>query len=244
MYVLLLSQQGLAIVQRPEPALQLGGDKRLARLIQRLQGARLQRKAVQPPGVRVQHVLLGLPGVTVDEIDTVYSHPQALAQCKHYLEEHPSWKTVKAENTAASAKRIKEEQKRNQAAIASRAAGELYGLSILAENICHNDQNVTRFIIVSSKPIYEKNAGKISVCFELPHASGTLYHMLSHFIYNSLSMTKIESRPIPGQNWKYRFFVDFEGNLEDPAVKNALRGLEAEAIGVRVLGNYGQQEEI
>ena len=162
-------------------------------------------------GVRVQHVLLGLPGVTVDEIDTVYSHPQALAQCKHYLEEHPSWKTVKAENTAASAKRIKEEQKRNQAAIASRAAGELYGLSILAENICHNDQNVTRFIIVSSKPIYEKNAGKISVCFELPHASGTLYHMLSHFIYNSLSMTKIESRPIPGQNWKYRFFVDFEG---------------------------------
>ena len=107
-------------------------------------------------GVRVQHVLLGLPGVTVDEIDTVYSHPQALAQCKHYLEEHPSWKTVKAENTAASAKRIKEEQKRNQAAIASRAAGELYGLSILAENICHNDQNVTRFIIVSSKPIYEK----------------------------------------------------------------------------------------
>ena len=195
-------------------------------------------------GVRVQHVLLGLPGVTVDEIDTVYSHPQALAQCKHYLEEHPSWKTVKAENTAASAKRIKEEQKRNQAAIASRAAGELYGLSILAENICHNDQNVTRFIIVSSKPIYEKNAGKISVCFELPHASGTLYHMLSHFIYNSLSMTKIESRPIPGQNWKYRFFVDFEGNLEDPAVKNALRGLEAEAIGVRVLGNYGQQEEI
>ena len=195
-------------------------------------------------GVRVQHVLLGLPGVTVDEIDTVYSHPQALAQCKHYLEEHPSWKTVKAENTAASAKRIKEEQKRNQAAIASRAAGELYGLSILAENICHNDQNVTRFIIVSSKPIYEKNAGKISVCFELPRASGTLYHMLSHFIYNSLSMTKIESRPIPGQNWKYRFFVDFEGNLEDPAVKNALRGLEAEAIGVRVLGNYGQQEEI
>lgn len=81
--------------------------------------------------------------------------------------------------------------------------------------------------------------------FELPACKAVLwYHMLSHFIYNSLSMTKIESRPIPGQNWKYRFFVDFEGNLEDPAVKNALRGLEAEAIGVRVLGNYGQQEEI
>ena len=195
-------------------------------------------------GVRVQHVLLGLPGVTVDEIDTVYSHPQALAQCKHYLEEHPSWKTVKAENTAASAKRIKEEQKRNQAAIASRAAGELYGLSVMAENICYNEENVTRFIIVSAHPVYEKSAAKISVSFELPHESGTLYHMLSHFIYNGLSMTKIESRPITGKKWEYRFFVDFEGNLEEPAVKNALRGLEAEANRMRVLGNYGQQEEI
>ena len=87
------------------------------------------------------------------------------------------------------------------------------------------------------------SAAKISVSFELPHESGTLYHMLSHFIYNGLSMTKIESRPITGKKWEYRFFVDFEGNLEDPAVKNALRGLEAEANRMRVLGNYGQQEE-
>ena len=194
-------------------------------------------------GVKVEHVLLGIPGTSLDEIKTVYSHPQALAQCKKYLESHPDWKIVKTENTAGAAKKVHEEMNRSQAAIASRAAGELYGLSVMAENICYNDQNVTRFIIVSAHPVYEKSAAKVSVCFELPHESGTLYNMLSHFIYNGLSMTKIESRPITGKKWEYRFFVDFEGNLEEPAVKNALRGLEAEANRMRVLGNYGQQEE-
>ena len=194
-------------------------------------------------GMKVEHVLLGIPGSSLEEIKTVYSHPQALAQCKKYLESHPDWKAVKTENTAGAAKKIHEELDRTQAAIASRAAGELYGLSVMAENICYNEENVTRFIIVSAHPVYAKSAAKICVSFELPHESGTLYHMLSHFIYNGLSMTKIESRPITGKKWEYRFFVDFEGNLEDPAVKNALRGLEAEANRMRVLGNYGQQEE-
>lgn len=193
--------------------------------------------------IPVDHVLLGLPGTEIQDIERVYSHPQALSQCSRFLERHPQWKTVKTENTAASAKKVQEEQNLAQAAIASRAAGELFGLKILAENICHNDQNVTRFIIVSAKALYEKNAEKISVCFELPHSTGTLYNMLSHIIYNGLNMSRIESRPIPGKTWEYRFFVDFEGNLKDPAVKNAIRGLKAEANRVRVLGNYGLQEE-
>lgn len=193
--------------------------------------------------IPVDHVLLGITGTEIQDIERVYSHPQALSQCSRFLERHPQWKTVKTENTAASAKRIQEEQNPTQAAIASRAAGELFGLKILAENICHNDQNVTRFIIVSAKALYEKNAEKISVCFELPHSTGTLYNMLSHIIYNGLNMSRIESRPIPGKTWEYRFFVDFEGNLKDPAVKNAIRGLKAEANRVRVLGNYGLQEE-
>lgn len=142
------------------------------------------------------------------------------------------------ENTAGAAKKVHEEADRTQAAIASRQAGEVFGLKVLAENICHNDQNVTRFVIVSKKPIYVKNAQKISICFELPHESGTLYNMLSHIIYNGLNMTKIESRPIPGKTWEYRFFVDFEGNLKNSAVRNALRGIEAEANRMRVLGNY------
>ncbi len=188
--------------------------------------------------IRVDHVLLGLPGTKPEEIHTVYSHPQGLAQCSKYLEDHPEWKTVKVENTAVAAKKVRDEGDTSRAAIASREAGKVFGLQVLAEHICHNGHNVTRFIIVGRKPVYTRDARKISICFELPHESGTLYNMLSHIIYNGLNMTKIESRPIPEKTWEYRFFVDFEGNLADSAVKNALRGLKAEANRMRVLGCY------
>ena len=188
--------------------------------------------------IRPEHVLLGMQDASLEDITCVCSHPQALAQCGKYLEAHQGWKTREMENTAGSAKQVKEDGDKTQAAIASRQAGELYGLMILAENICYDGQNATRFIIVSKKPIYVKDAHKISIFFELPHESGTLYNMLSHIIYNGLNMTKIESRPIAGRTWEYRFFVDFEGNLKDSAVKNALRGIEAEANRMRILGNY------
>lgn len=188
--------------------------------------------------IPVEHVLLGLPGSRIEEIQTVFSHPQGLAQCKKYLESHENWKKAAAENTAGAAKKILENQDRTQAAIASRQAGDMFGLSVLEEQICDSGQNVTRFIIVGREAVFVKNAGKVSVCFEQPHETGSLYDMLSHIIYNGLNMTKIESRPIPGKNWEYRFFVDFEGNLKDGAVKNALRGLEAESRRMRILGNY------
>lgn len=188
--------------------------------------------------IPVEHVLLGLPGSRIEEIQTVFSHPQGLAQCKKYLESHENWKKAAAENTAGAAKKILENQDRTQAAIASRQAGDMFGLSVLEEQICDSGQNVTRFIIVGREAVFVKNAGKVSVCFEQPHETGSLYDMLSHIIYNGLNMTKIESRPIPGKNWEYRFFVDFEGNLKDGTVKNALRGLEAESRRMRILGNY------
>lgn len=188
--------------------------------------------------IRVEHVLLGTADASLSDVKKIFSHGQGLAQCKPFLEEHPLWSCQEVANTAVAAKKVSLEQDRTQAAIASREAGEVYGLKVLEENICRNDQNVTRFIIVGKAPVYEKNAGKISICLELPHASGSLYHMLSHIIYNGLNMTKIESRPIPGKTWEYRFFVDFEGNLQDSAVKNALRGLLEEANWMRVLGNY------
>ena len=109
---------------------------------------------------------------------------------------------------------------------------------MLAENIFSNEANSTRFIIVTNQRIFRRDAGKISICFELPHTSGSLYNMLSHFIYNNINMSNIESRPIPRRNWEYRFFVDFEGNLNDSAVKNALRGIREEAINLKILGNY------
>lgn len=188
--------------------------------------------------IRCEHNLLGLPEATLDDIRVVYSHPQALMQCKTFLEQHPQWDAREMGNTAVSAKKVKEDGDICQGAIASQSAAEFYGLKVLADQIYYNQSNSTRFIIVSGKQEYVRDANKISICFELPHKSGTLYNMLSHFIYNGLNMTKIESRPIPGRNWEYRFFIDFEGNLEQSAVKNALRGIRQEASHVRVFGNY------
>ena len=193
--------------------------------------------------IRVDHVLLGLPGADLSSIHKVMSHPQALSQCQKYLEAHPEWITEERENTAAAAKQVCEDGDFSQAAIASREAGRVFGLRVLAENLCENRSNSTRFIVLGRDPVYTKNADKISICFELPHEPGSLYHMLSHIKYNGLNMTKIESRPIQGKSWEYRFFIDFEGNLEESSVRNALAGLKAEALKLKILGNYHESEK-
>ena len=131
-----------------------------------------------------------------------------------------------------------EDGDKTQAAIAGEHAGEVYGLKILRKGVNHAGANSTRFIIVTNQKVFRKDAAKVSICFEVPHRSGSLYHMMSHFIYNNLNLTKIESRPIEDRSWEYRFFVDFEGNLADSAVKNALRGLRDEARNMKILGNY------
>lgn len=188
--------------------------------------------------IKIEHVLLGLPEAELSDITQVYSHPQALMQCSRVLEEHREWEKISLKNTAMSAKKVREDNKKNQAAIASRLTADLYGLKILKENLANNEDNYTRFIIVTGKHVYEKNAKKVSICFEIPHQSGSLYQMISHFIFNGVNMTKIESRPIQGKNWEYRFFIDFEGNLNDGAVQNALNGLKEETNKLKILGNY------
>lgn len=187
--------------------------------------------------IRIEHCLLGVPGAGISDIRTVYSHPQSLMQSAKYLAGR-DWQQISMQNNAFAAKKVADEGDRTQAAIASEHAAKIYGLEVLAKGINHSGTNSTRFIIVTNQKIFKKDAKKISICFEVPHESGSLYHMLSHFIYNNLNMTKIESRPIEGRNWEYRFFVDFEGNLADSAVKNALRGLRDEATNMKILGNF------
>lgn len=187
--------------------------------------------------IKIEHCLLGIPGSRIEDIKTVYSHPQSLMQSSQYLEEH-NWQLISMQNNAFAAKKVADEKDGSQAAVASAYAAQVYGLEILKKGINQLEDNSTRFIIVTNQRIFRKDANKISICFEIPHMSGSLYHMLSHFIYNNLNMTKIESRPMPDRNWEYRFFIDFEGNLADGAVKNALRGLREEARNLRILGNY------
>ena len=187
--------------------------------------------------IKIEHCLLGIPGSRIEDIKTVYSHPQSLMQSSQYLEEH-NWQLISMQNNAFAAKKVADEKDGSQAAVASAYAAQVYGLEILKKGINQLEDNSTRFIIVTNQRIFRKDANKISICFEIPHMSGSLYHMLSHFIYNNLNMTKIESRPMPDRNWEYRFFIDFDGNLADGAVKNALRGLREEARNLRILGNY------
>lgn len=186
----------------------------------------------------INQSLLGIPGTKIEDLTTVYSHSQGLLQCSKFFENHPEIKAVEFQSTAAAAQKIAIEQNIAYGAIASKKAAKCYNLDILIDRLNDELSNATRFIIISNEPIYLNSANKVSICFELPHASGTLYNMLSHIIYNNLNMTKIESRPISGKNWEYRFFIDFEGNLKDAGVKNALYGIQQEASSFRVLGNF------
>jgi chorismate mutase/prephenate dehydratase len=187
--------------------------------------------------IKIEHCLMAVPGTKITDINTVYSHPQSLMQSSNYLSK-TGWQQIGMKNNAFAAQKIMEDGLKNQAAIASEVAAEIYGLEILEKGVNNLKDNSTRFIIVTNQKVFRSDAKKISICFEVPNESGSLYHMLSHFIYNHLNMTKIESRPLEGRNWEYRFFIDFEGNLADSAVKNALSGLREEARNMKILGNY------
>lgn len=188
--------------------------------------------------LKIDQALLGLPGAKLEEIRTVYSHEQGILQSRKFLERYPQMKAVENGSTAGCAKKVAEEKDPSQAAIASVRAAKKYGLCVLAEKINYEDTNATRFIVITSRKEHLKEADKVSICFSLPHETGSLYNMLSNIIYNDLNMTRIESRPLPGRNFEYRFFVDFEGSLQGAAVWNTLACIRAEALELKILGNY------
>ena len=187
--------------------------------------------------VKVEQALMGLPGTSIEDIKMVYSHPQGLMQCAKFLEEHPGILTKTYSSTSAAAKMVAEDGNRYQAAIASSRAADIFGLDIIKEKINYESKNYTRFIIISNQKIFLSSASKISLSFEIKHQAGALYNMLSNFYYNGLNLTKIESRPIENRNWEYRFFVDIEGNLNEPEVGNALASISEFANKLVVLGN-------
>lgn len=187
--------------------------------------------------IKIEHCLLAVPGAKIEDIKTVFSHPQSLMQSARYLTEK-GWQQISMKNNAFAAKKVLNDKDLTQAAIAGETAAQIYGLEILEKGVNDLKENSTRFIIVTNQKVFIKDASKISLCFELSHESGALYHALSHMVYNGLNVNKVESRPLPGRNWEYRFFLDFEGNLTDSAVKNALRGLREETHHMKILGNY------
>lgn len=189
--------------------------------------------------LKVDHALLGVKGAKIEDIKTVYSHPKAIAQCDNYIRtNHIEWDVKNLRNTAMSAQKIHDDGDKTQAAIGSKYNAVLYDLDILEESIQDDKNNETRFVIVSKDKKYRKKADKISLCLEIAHTPGSLYRILSNLMFNGINMNRIESRPIKGVNWQYRFFIDIDGNLDDEGVRNALIGLGEECVSLRVLGNY------
>lgn len=188
--------------------------------------------------VRVNHCLMAPKGAELAGLHEVFSHEQGLLQCAAYLKAHPDWSRTALRNTAAAAKFVAEQGDPGKAAIASRRCAALYGLDVLAEGINSNRENFTRFVVVS--PVMELRQGreKISLLVTLSHQSGTLYRLLSVFAHGGLNLMKLESRPIPGRSWEYRFFVDFTGDLTAPGMEETLRDAAETAESFRVLGNY------
>ena len=186
---------------------------------------------------RVQHCLIAHPGAAKSNIRHVWSHPQALAQCEHYIKRlGASFEATY--DTAGSVKLLKESERKDVAAIASRRAAEVYGMQILEEGVEDDSANFTRFLILSPQSVPTDQPSKTSLVFSLRNMPSALFKALSVFALRDLDLTKIESRPIPGKTWDYSFYLDVAGNTADPAVMKALDHLGEIATTLRVLGSY------
>lgn len=188
--------------------------------------------------VKVEHCLMALPGVTMADIRTVYSHEQGLMQSEKFLDEHRDWRRVPTLDTAGSAKQVAETGDRTAGAICSRRAAQLYGLNILVEGTNYNSLNHTRFVVVSPVMELRERRDKISALFRLPHQSGSLHQILTLFAVQGLNLLKLESRPIPGRSWEYLFFLEFSGDLLAPGMDGVLHELSQLSGEMRVLGNF------
>ena len=188
--------------------------------------------------VKVEHCLMALPGVALEDIQTVCSHEQGLMQCEKYLDGHRDWKRVPTLDTAGAAKLVAQTGDRTAAAIGPRRAAAIYGLNILAEGINYNAMNHTRFVVVSPRLELRPGRDKISAVFRLPHESGSLHSILTVFAVQGLNLLKIESRPIPGRGWEYLFFLDFTGDVLAPEMDGVLHELGQLSAQFRILGNF------
>jgi chorismate mutase/prephenate dehydratase len=190
--------------------------------------------------VKVAHCLIVNPGTSIDQIKAVYSHPQALAQCRIYLEKM-KWEIIPTYDTAGSVKTIKEQKLQNAAAIASERAAEIYGMRILVRDIADNKENYTRFFVLSQQDSAPTGKDKTSIIFSAKHEPGSLYHALGEFAIRKINLTRIESRPTKKTAWEYNFYLDFEGHRTEPKCEEALEALEKYAIFVKILVSYPKE---
>jgi len=187
--------------------------------------------------LKVNHCLCANADAKYEEIEEVYSHPQALSQCSKFLKDF-AFTGINYTNTAAAAKFVKASGKKNIGAICSEEAAKKYGLKIIKSNIQNISNNTTRFIVISKKMVIEKNADKVSLIFALPHTTGSLYRILGRFSMAGLNLTKLESRPMANGDFSYYFYVDLMGNINDEGTLDLLCALSSEIPDFKLLGNF------
>lgn len=189
--------------------------------------------------VQINHVLLAKPGVKLEDITEVVSHEQALAQCSEYIKSK-NFAVTECDNTAIASKTVAASDKKNIAAIASRSCAELYGLNILDANIQNNANNYTRFICISKKLEIYPGADRTSMMMVTSHKPGSLYRVLSRFFALGVNLTKLESRPIPGRDFEFRFYFDISESVYSPALTQLICELENELEEFSYLGSYSE----
>jgi chorismate mutase/prephenate dehydratase len=187
--------------------------------------------------LRIRHCLIALPSTKLNDIETVYSHPQALAQCRCFLEELRC-EAISTYDTAGSVRMLGERQLRNAGAVASERAANIYKLKVLKKDIQDNPNNYTRFFLISHEDAEPSGDDKTSIVFSLRHVPGALYKALKEFAVRDINLTKIESRPTRQKPWEYNFYLDFEGHRKHDRCKEALAGLEKHIEFLKVLGSY------
>ena len=188
---------------------------------------------------RVKHCLIGFDGL--EKIDTVYSHPQALGQCRKFIQEH-KLKPIPTYDTAGSVKILLELKKDNLSCIASKNAAEIYKVPVIKEGIEDNVNNYTRFLVLANKKLEKTTRDKTSIIFSIKHVPGALYSILEKFNANKINLTKIESRPTKSTPWEYNFYVDFDGNQDDPHIQDMLENIKQNTLFLKVLGSYPRAE--
>jgi len=188
--------------------------------------------------IPIAHNLIAVPGAKFEEISIVESHPVALAQCEQFFSAHPRLKRIATEDTAGSVRDVVRSGDRTRAAIAGRRAAGIYGGVILHEHLEDNRENYTRFLLLSESAAPVEGADKLSLVFQLDHRPGALYHALEPFARRNLNLMKIESRPVHGRPWQYRFYLDLQASRRDPEVAAALLELEKLVVDLRILGSY------
>ncbi len=187
--------------------------------------------------LQVVHCLIASPETRQDLIKKVYSHPQALGQCRTFLK-HLGCELIPTYDTAGSVKMIKERGITDGAAIASTRAAEIYGMKIIAREIEDNPNNFTRFFILAKQDSPPSGNDKTSIVFSVKHRPGALHEFLRELASRNINLTKIESRPTRQKPWEYNFYLDFEGHREDKGARDALDNLERSSLFVKVLGSY------